>query len=55
MKDPNARNASESASNKGGRLTQHPPAAGSHAPKSVHRINGGYGAGGDTRHPSLRK
>jgi hypothetical protein len=55
MKDPNAKNASENATNKGGKLTQHPPAAGSHAPKSVHTIPGGHLAGGSVIHPSLKK
>lgn len=55
MKDPNNKNASENATNKGGRLTQHPPAAGSHKPSSVHVIPGGHNAGGSVIHPSLRK
>jgi hypothetical protein len=51
MKDPNPnRNASSK-----GKLTQHPPAAGSHKPTDVHRINGGYNAGGSVIHPSLKK
>jgi hypothetical protein len=67
MKDPNPnRNASENASSKGfsppggktsggQKLSQHPPAAGAHAPKSVHVISGGHNAGGSVIHPSLRK
>lgn len=55
MEKPNNKNATPGATNKGGKLTQHPPAAGSHAPKSVHVINGGHNAGGSTIHPSLKK
>ena len=55
MKDPNPnRNASENATSKG-KLTQHPPLPGAHAPKSVHVIPGGHNAGGSQIHPSLRK
>jgi hypothetical protein len=39
----------------GQKLSQHPPAAGAHAPKSVHVISGGHNAGGSVIHPSLRK
>lgn len=34
---------------------QHPPAAGSHAPKDVTNHGGGYGAGKQQVHPSLQK